>query len=112
MPDIDPTILRRIAEERFETLHYSAIGQIAVKWAFLENEIDSACAALADVSPVTAICFTSQVIGPVRKLDALCAIVNELEVPKPLKRRLTKLHELIRVGGRKAEQIYSRSMVI
>lgn len=61
--------------------HYAAIGKVASNWAYLEVAIHSWCASLTGFHPDFVACFTAQVIGPVRKFDALISISRLLETP-------------------------------
>jgi hypothetical protein len=56
--------------------HFEAIGRVAEAWAAVEMLIDTCCWELAGVRPNIAACFTAQVIGPGRKLDALISLVK------------------------------------
>jgi hypothetical protein len=57
---------------------YAAVGAVASAWAFLEGQIDLAAIRLAGLSNSNlGLCFTAQVIGSARKLDAYIAVAKE-----------------------------------
>jgi hypothetical protein len=56
--------------------HRAWIGQIAGLWAAFEHSIDSFAINLAGIPADVGYCFTSQVIGPARKLDAYIALAR------------------------------------
>jgi hypothetical protein len=56
--------------------HRAWIGQIAGLWAAFEHSIDSFAITLAGIPADVGYCFTSQVIGPARKLDAYIALAK------------------------------------
>jgi hypothetical protein len=56
--------------------HYAAIGRVASEWAAFETTIDSRAIALAGLSPELAVCFTAQIAGWTRKLDAYISIAR------------------------------------
>ena len=56
--------------------HYAAIGRVASGWAALEATIDTASIHLADITPNVGVCFTSQIAGTGRKIDAYIALAR------------------------------------
>lgn len=50
------------------------VGLIASAWSIFEIAIDSATINLAGIPEDYGLCFTSQVIGPARKIDAFIAV--------------------------------------
>jgi hypothetical protein len=56
--------------------HLAAIGLVAAHWAAFETAIDFYALGLARIRRSVGYCFTSQVIGPARKLDAYIAIAR------------------------------------
>jgi hypothetical protein len=56
--------------------HYSAIGVVASEWADLESLVDFCAIKLADAPISTTLCFTAQISGINRKLDAYLAIAK------------------------------------
>lgn len=69
--------------------HLAAVGSVAVEWAFLELKIDTKALDLAKIDPELGACFTAQVIGPGRKIDAYIAVARFLGSTK-LNSRLQK----------------------
>ena len=57
-------------------LHLAAIGRVASTWSVLEGLIDSAALRLANFDWELGFCFTAQVIGPGKKLDAYIAVAK------------------------------------
>jgi hypothetical protein len=56
--------------------HLAAVGLIASNWAGFELGLDKASLSLARIPETTGFCFTAQVIGPARKLDAYTALAR------------------------------------
>jgi hypothetical protein len=66
---------RRVAQEK-HILHLAAIGSVATAWSIFEAAIDVYAVSLAQIKMPVGYCFTAQVIGPARKLDAYIAIAR------------------------------------
>ena len=63
------------AEESNVIRHFTAVGMIATAWASIELILDSYALALAGLGETeVAQCFTAQVIGSARKIDAYIAV--------------------------------------
>jgi hypothetical protein len=58
------------------TQHRAWVGHVAGIWAVFEHSLDSAAISLANIPPDVGFCFTAQVIGPARKLDAYIALAR------------------------------------
>lgn len=71
------------------------IGQIASSWASFELAIDVYALELAGFPKLIGLCFTAQVAGPARKLDAYIAVMRERGATEFLK-ELNKLAEKIK----------------
>jgi hypothetical protein len=56
--------------------HLAAVGRVASEWASLEATIDTCSHHLADIPVKVGICFTSQVAGTARKIDAYIALAK------------------------------------
>jgi len=56
--------------------HYAAIGRVAAEWASFEVTVDTASLNMADMDAKTAACFTAQIQGSARKLDAYIALAR------------------------------------
>jgi hypothetical protein len=56
--------------------HYAAIGRVAVEWSSFEANIDLYSLRLAGFNQEEGICFTAQIAGSGRKLDAYIAIAQ------------------------------------
>src|ERR1700719_460078 len=59
-----------------DTLHLAAIGMVASGWAGFEVLIDTFALQLARSRGSWGYCFTAQVIGPARKLDAYISVAR------------------------------------
>jgi hypothetical protein len=66
--------------------HYAAIGRVAAEWAALETTIDTRSLQLAEIKPEVGICFTAQISGWARKLDAYIAVANWWGAVKTVKK--------------------------
>jgi hypothetical protein len=64
------------AEHRLAALHHAAIGSVASSWAIFELLIDAKALELADIEVTAGLCFTAQISGSARKLDAYIAIAR------------------------------------
>jgi hypothetical protein len=69
-----PTIA--LAEEGVVAKHMSYVGMVATAWAELEITIDLSATRVARIPYDVGVCFTAQVLGSNRKLDAYIAIVR------------------------------------
>jgi hypothetical protein len=56
--------------------HYEAIGRVASEWASFEATLDTASIHMAQIEPMAGVCFTSQIPGSGRKLDAYIALAR------------------------------------
>ena len=56
--------------------HYAAIGRVATSWGYFEAQIDNWSHHFAGVEPDIGVCFTSQILGPRGKIDALMALIR------------------------------------
>ena len=71
-----------------ENAHFSAIGLVASKWSHLEAVVDTWCQLLAEISPKTSVCFTSQIAGIGRKAYAYISLARLRPIPKALIEKL------------------------
>ena len=78
--------------------HYSAIGQVTASWALFEYNIDYSCWMVAGLRSNVGACFTAQIMGPAKKLDALASLLNIYELPK-IATALNKMSTQIRNLG-------------
>jgi hypothetical protein len=62
---------------QFAANHFASIGIIASTWAAFEISLDIAALQLAGVTEKIGLCFTAQVIGPARKIDAYISVARE-----------------------------------
>ena len=90
IPATDPEVLKRMEEARAESRHYSAIGRVAAEWSLFETVIDNAAIDLAQVEYNAGICFTAQIAGSARKLDAFIALARFRGAPVKLVSDLCK----------------------
>jgi hypothetical protein len=82
LPETDPSVLQAITDAKISNAHYSAIGQVAANWAFLEIVIDSWLWALIDRPPLLGVCLTAQMLGSRPRVDAFIALVRQLGARK------------------------------
>ena len=75
--------------------HFAAIGKVASAWAFIEAVIDTYCHELAGINYFVGVCFTSQVAGPARKMDALFALARYKKGDDAVGKTLAKLRERV-----------------
>jgi hypothetical protein len=68
--------------------HYAAIGVVAAEWSELEWLIDEYCFEIAGINPEIGSCFSAQISGSARKLDAYLALVQQ----RGAINRLAELH--------------------
>jgi hypothetical protein len=78
------------ADEASADRHFAAIGRVASNWAYFELVIDDWCFRIADINRSIGSCFTTQVIGPSRKVDAFIALAGLFA---PSSSIIGKLHE-------------------
>jgi hypothetical protein len=90
LPRTDPSIITAMTNRKAEHDHYAALGRVAAAWAFSEAGVDTACVRLADMAPERGICFTAQIAGIGKKLDAFIALARLWPLPKELIERLDK----------------------
>jgi hypothetical protein len=72
--DRSPTIA--LAEEGIAAKHMSYVGMVATAWAELEITIDLSATRVARIPYDVGVCFTAQVIGSNRKIDAYLSVVR------------------------------------
>lgn len=56
--------------------HFAAIGQVAATSALLETFLDTLALELADITSEAGLCFTAQIAGSARKMDAYIAVAR------------------------------------
>lgn len=76
LPPTDPAEIKAMKEQVAETKHYAAIGRVAASWSYFEALVDSASRGVANVDSKTGTCFTAQIFGIRRKLDAFIALAK------------------------------------
>ena len=62
--------------EEAAQLHLAAVGSVAGDWALLETHLDSLALELANIDDPAGLCFTAQISGWARKLDAYLAVAR------------------------------------
>jgi hypothetical protein len=62
--------------------HYAALGQVAASWSLFEYTIDYCCWMVAGLRSDVGACFTSQIMGPAKKLDTLASLLNLYALPQ------------------------------
>lgn len=66
------SLSRRLAEN----LHFAYVGRIATQWSLFELHLDLAAIKISRMDAKIAFCFTSQIIGSARKIDAFISAVK------------------------------------
>ena len=92
--------------------HFAAVGRIVSNWAYLELVIDDWCARISDINPEVAACFSSQVIGSMRKLDALSAISHLYRLEPELAKNLKTLSDKVRAASEKRNRYVHDSWTV
>jgi hypothetical protein len=88
IPRTEPEVIQAINDLRSEHSHYAAIGRVAAAWSFFEAIIDTRSIHLAKLTPEFGVCFTSQISGVARKLDAFISLARLHNIPQKLIREL------------------------
>ncbi len=96
LPPTDPAEIKAMQEGRIEMLHYAAIGRVAASWSYFEALIDSSTIRLAAVEVPIGVCFTAQIAGPGRKLDAFIALARFKGISKGLAEDLEAFAKMAR----------------
>jgi hypothetical protein len=104
-PPSDPLAAEIFWRGREERNHLSAIGRVAAAWSMFEMAVDTACIRVAGLEAEKGICFTSQIAGIVRKLDAYIALARFRPLPENLISRLNSFHEKARKGSEKRNRL-------
>ena len=93
-------------------LDTAAIGQVAVAAAALELAIDRCSIELAGIANGPGHCFTSQIMGPMRKLDAYSSVAhgrgllkNRSQDHKHLLAEPNKMYEAIRISSERRNRV-------
>ena len=68
-----PDLPFRSIEERD---HMAAVGLVAGEWAYFEVVVDIAALSVAELDLERGACFTAQIVGHARKVDAYLAVVR------------------------------------
>jgi hypothetical protein len=76
--------------------HYYAIGKVASEWAILEAIIDSVSIRLAGIGAMPGLCFTAQIAGPARKIDALISLAKHRGATADIIKKLNEFSENLR----------------
>ena len=93
IPSTDPEVIKRMGEELIENRHYEAIGRVVVNWSFLESTVDTWSMNLTKISVRQGLCFTAQISGIGRKLDAFIALARLRKLPENLVKELEKFSQ-------------------
>jgi hypothetical protein len=74
---VDPSKLTAEEVEDLARLqHFAAIGYVAGNWGYFEAVVDTWSLSIAGIKPQPGVCFTSQIAGAARKLDAFIALLG------------------------------------
>jgi hypothetical protein len=65
-------------DAKYRAMHdlYAAVGAVASAWSAFEAQIDLAALRLARITTEAALCFTAQIAGSGRKMDAYIAVAR------------------------------------
>jgi hypothetical protein len=95
-------LAKRWQETAVEDKHFAAMGRVATNWAYLEALVDLRSMKLAGMHVSPGLCFTTQIFGINRKLDAFISLARLQKIPDSL---VTKLNDFARearcYGGRR-----------
>jgi hypothetical protein len=80
----DPAVIAAMRAQQKGLRHYTAIGLVAGHWSYFEAAIDAACVELAGINDHVGVCFTAQIAGSGRKLDAYISLARLRGIPKKL----------------------------
>lgn len=81
--------------------HYAAIGRVAAHWSYFEWFVDRSAIELCGQNELFVSCFTSQITGHARKLDAYISVARLVGVSDSLASNLCKFSQKV---ARVAEQ--------
>jgi hypothetical protein len=95
----------RAIELQAEHNHYSCIGRVAAAWSYLEAVVDTSSIGLAGLATEPGICFTSQISGIGRKLDAYIALARLRNLPQELVQKLDALAKAAQGLGERRNRI-------
>jgi hypothetical protein len=74
LPPTDAKEIKAVNDSWLANRHYSAVGQVAANWASFEATVDSYSIVLSGLSADIIVCFTAQIPGSGRKLDAYISL--------------------------------------
>jgi hypothetical protein len=88
-PPTPPEVIQRMQAGDAEHNHYAAIGRVAAAWAHFEALVDIYSTELAQIDAKTGLCFTTQIAGSGRKLDAYISLARlSRDLPEKLIKEL------------------------
>ncbi len=97
-PVTDMAKFMDFANGKIASDHLAAIGTVAAKWSLFEALIDTASVRLARITPEIGVCFTAQIAGSARKLDAYISLSRFRHISEEMIADLTrfakKTHDL------------------
>ena len=88
IPPTDPAVLKAFEDGRLSHKHYSAIGQVAARWAYFEGVMDTWLMIFAGIETEIGVCFTAQMLGSRPRIDGFIALVRYLGANKKWNERL------------------------
>jgi len=93
LPATDAEAIKKMGEELVESRHYAAMGRVADNWAYFESVVDTWSIKLVDMPIRWGICFTAQIAGITRKLDAFISLARLRKLPVGMVDKLCKFAE-------------------
>jgi hypothetical protein len=106
IPPTDPAIIKAMLDTHLTTIHYAAVGRVAAAWSVFEGTIDHWAIINAGISAHVGICFTAQIMGASRKLDAYIALARLLGA------RESSIHSLMKITQRTYDYGEKRNRVV
>ena len=75
---------RELTDDGMRSKYLAAIGEVAAMWSLFEAIIDTQSIKLVKLDPHAGVCFTAQIAGSARKLDAYISLAHLLKIPEAL----------------------------
>ena len=92
--------------------HIQAVGYVSLIWSNLDVRMNNAIWELADLSPTTGACLTSQLPGTGQRVQCLMALLKHRNAPKSLIDGFNSLAGAIDAAGRKRSKLVQHELEI
>jgi hypothetical protein len=90
---------------------YALVGEISMRWSFIESLLDACIGTLADISPEITACITAQMMGHVPRCLTIKALANWRGLPD-IEDAATKLqNKLFEVSELRNRAIHDRLLI-